>query len=81
MHGCSRSEPRGNGLAVSGDMAGKEIDPFVIALAEAFSEVEEQYGISDAAFEQALLETLVSSPRFSWLSGNIWNNFDVTVQS
>ncbi|MGA2107661.1 MAG: hypothetical protein ABSH25_08450 [Syntrophorhabdales bacterium] len=62
-------------------MAGKQMDPFAIALAQAFNEVEEETGMSDEAFEQALLETLVSSPTFSWLSGNIWCDTDPTVRN
>lgn len=57
------------------------MNPLAVALFQAFNEVKEETGMSDEAFEQALLETFVSSPTFSWLSGNIWCDTDPTVRN
>lgn len=61
-------------------MAGQEMDRFIICLAEAVNEMEEE-GVEIENFGNLLCETLVSSPQFSWLSGNIWANIDATVQN
>ena len=40
-------------------MAGKKMDPFVIALAQAMNEIEEQYGLADPEYQHALLDAFV----------------------
>jgi hypothetical protein len=57
------------------------MNPFVIALAEAMNEVQEEYGIDDNGLGQLLCEALVVSPQFDWLVGNIWHDTDVTVKN
>jgi hypothetical protein len=61
-------------------MAGQQMDKFVICLAEAVNEMEED-GVEIDDFGTMLCETLVCSPRFSWLSGNIWADVDPRVQN
>ena len=58
-------------------MAGQQMDKFVICLAEAVNEMEAE-GVEIKNFGNVLCETLVSSPQFSWLSGNIWSDIDPT---
>ena len=43
------------------------------------SATRHELGIKDDDFVQALLSTLVESPHFSWLSGNIWGDIDTSV--
>ena len=52
-------------------MAGQQMDRFIICLAEAVNEMEEDGVGIDENLDNLLCETLVSSPQFSWLSGNI----------
>ena len=60
-------------------MSDRSFDPFVIALAEAATEIEEEYGIKDDEFCHALIEAMIASPRFSWIRGNIWHDVDESV--
>ena len=62
-------------------MAGQQMDKFVICLAEAVNEMEEDGVEIDENFGTMLCETLVCSPRFSWLSGNVWADVDATVKN
>ena len=62
-------------------MAGREMDKFIICLAEAVNEMEEEGAEIDESFGNMLCETLVVSPQFSWLSGNIWADIDPTVRN
>ena len=62
-------------------MAGPPMDPFVIALAEAMNEVQEEYGVDDNGLGRLHCEALVISRRFDWLAGNIWSDADLTVRN
>jgi len=62
-------------------MAGQQMDRFIVCLAEAVNEMEEEGMAIDENFSNLLCETLVTSPRFSWLSGNIWPDIDATVRN
>ncbi|MGD0658501.1 MAG: hypothetical protein ABSD38_10585 [Syntrophorhabdales bacterium] len=62
-------------------MAGQQMDRFIICLAEAVNETEEDGAEIDENFGNLLSETLVSSPQFSWLSGNIRADIDATAKN
>lgn len=53
----------------------------MVALAQALVEVEEEYGEVGDDLSQALIETIVTSPHFHWLTVNIWHQIDQSMKN